>query len=140
MTIDASCHYSSLSRASIHRLARAGRLSIRKVGRRTLILRRDLSMCLSAPKPLRKRPDMPPAISIAQRAAHCRQGIDALAVELSVSPSPAERETPGSTSFVTLAIGASYGGGYPVWLVTSLQPTSTSGMRHAGNDSSSGYQ
>lgn len=42
LTIKEACDYTRLSRSTIYNLAKSGKLSIRKVGNRSLILREDL--------------------------------------------------------------------------------------------------
>ncbi|MGV3580088.1 helix-turn-helix domain-containing protein [Brevundimonas sp.] len=42
LTINEACEYASLSRSTIYNLAKAGKLPIRKVAGRSLILRQDL--------------------------------------------------------------------------------------------------
>lgn len=42
LTVNEACAYMSLSRSTIYNLAKAGKLPIRKVAGRSLILRQDL--------------------------------------------------------------------------------------------------
>ncbi|RYG93532.1 MAG: DNA-binding protein [Alphaproteobacteria bacterium] len=49
LTISEACEFTRLSRSTIYNLAKAGKLRIRKVAGRSLILKSDLVALLNAP-------------------------------------------------------------------------------------------
>ena len=48
MSVQAACEWSGLSRATLYRLIKDGRLPIRKCGARTLVLTDELAACIRA--------------------------------------------------------------------------------------------